>query len=162
MNTDELRKRFPDEKACRDFFESVRWSNGRRCPHCQCSRSYPLNGKTSRPGLYECARCKKQFTVTTGTPMHSTKLPLWKWIQSIYFMVSSSKGVSSVVLGRMVGISQKSAWKVGHAVRLMMAAPSGTAPMLSGIVELDEKYLGGKPRYREGVSHRRGRGTQKQ
>ena len=162
MNTDQLREQFPDEAACREFFEAVIWSDGRKCPHCQFHRSYALRGQSSRPGLYECGWCKRQFTVTTGTPMHSTKLALWKWLLTIYYMINSSKGVSSVVLGKWVGVSQKTAWKMGHAVRQMMAACSQGQPLLNGIVELDEKYLGGKPRFQQGVVHKRGRGTNKQ
>ena len=162
MNVDEFRSRFPDEDSCRSFFESVLWPNGRVCPHCSCSKSYPLTGKASRTGLYECARCKKQFTVTTKTPMHSTKLPLWKWLLAMYYMVNSSKGISSVYLAKWVGISQRSAWKLGHAIRCMMEPGSELLPPLSGIVELDEKYIGGKPRFERGVKHKRGRGTEKQ
>ena len=80
MNIDQLRARFPDENACRQFFESVIWQHGRICPHCQCPKSYPISGISARAGLYECAKCKRQFTVTCKTPMHSTKLPLWKWL----------------------------------------------------------------------------------
>jgi hypothetical protein len=91
--------------------------------------------------------------------MHSTKLPLWKWLQAIYLIVNSSKGVSSVFLGRYLGISQPAAWRMGHAIRHMMT------PMLSakltGVVELDETYVGGNPRYQPGVQNKRGRGTRK-
>ena len=162
MNIDQLRKRFADENACRRFFESIIWLNGRHCPHCHGAKSYRIEGKSARAGLYECAQCKRQFTVTTKTPMHSTKLPLWKWLMAMYLMVNSSKGVSSVFLAKWVGISQKSAWKLGHAIREMMAPGSELQPALSGIVELDEKYLGGKPRFEHGVKHKRGRGTKKQ
>ena len=162
MNIDELKKQVPDETSCRQFFERLIWAAGRLCPHCQYSRSYPLNGASSRFGLYECARCKRQFTVTTKTPMHSTKLPLWKWLLAMYLMTNSSKGISSVYLGKLIGISQKSAWKLGHAIREMMAPDSDLVPVLSGIVELDEKYIGGKPRCQDGVIHKRGKGTQKQ
>jgi len=80
----------------------------------------------------------------------------------MYFMVNSSKGVSSVFLGKWLGVAQRTAWKMGHAVReLMEPGPDGQPP-LSGIVELDEKYLGGKPRYQQGVTHKRGKGTEKQ
>ncbi|MEX1326078.1 MAG: transposase [Desulfobacterales bacterium] len=58
MNTDQLRARFPDESACRQFFESIIWQNGRVCPNCACEKSYPIREKTSRPGLYECDECK--------------------------------------------------------------------------------------------------------
>ena len=162
MNIDQFRKRFADESACRHFFKSILWRNGRYCPHCYCSKSYALSGQSVRTGLYECAQCKRQFTVTTKTPMHSTKLPLWKWLLAMYYIINSSKGVSSVYLGKWVGISQKSAWKLGHAVRKMMDPGSELVPALQGIVELDEKYIGGKPRYEHGVTHKRGRGTQKQ
>ena len=162
MNIDQLKERFPDESSCRRFFESIIWKNGRLCPHCFSNRSYRIGGASARPGLYECGMCKRQFTVTTKTPMHSTKLPLWKWILLIYYMVHSSKGISSVYLGRLVGISQKSAWKVAHAVREMMDPGSEFVPALSEIVELDEKYVGGKPRYEHGVVHKRGKGTEKQ
>lgn len=80
MNIDELRKQIPDEGSCRKFFEKTIWPDGRFCPHCYCSHSYRLKGVSCRPGLYECAQCKRQFTVTTKTPMHGTKLPLWKWL----------------------------------------------------------------------------------
>ena len=94
--------------------------------------------------------------------MHSTKLPLWKWLLAMYLIVNSSKGISSVYLGKLVGISQKSSWKLGHAIRLMMDPGSEFVPALSGIVELDEKYIGGKPRYQKGVVHKRGKETAKQ
>ena len=162
MNIDQFRKRFADKSTCRHFFESVLWRNGRYCPHCYCTKSYRLSGKSTRAGLYECAQCKKQFTVTTKTPMHSTKLPLWKWLIAMYYIANSSKGVSSVFLGHWIGISQKSAWKLGHAIRKMMDPGSELVPALQGIVELDEKYIGGKPRYQHGVKHKRGRGTKKQ
>ena len=162
MNTDQLRENFPDETACRTFFESVIWQKGRICPHCFCEKSYHISGKTSRSGLYECDKCKRQFTVTTKTPMHSTKLHLWKWLQAMYYIANSSKGISSVFLAKWIGVSQKTAWKMGHAIREMMDPGTENQPVLSGIVELDEKYLGGKPRYKKGVKHKRGKGTEKQ
>ena len=162
MNTDQLRDRFPDENACRSFFESIIWRNGRICPHCGFERSYHLSGKTCRAGLYECGRCKGQFTVTTKTPLHSTKLSLWKWLLAMYYIVNSSKGVSSVFLAKWIGVTQKTAWKLGHAVREMMDPSAEGEPILSGTVELDEKYFGGKPRHKVGVRYKSGKGTKKQ
>ncbi len=162
MNIDQLRDRFPNDKACRDFFESIIWRNGRCCPHCGYTKSCQLRGANLPSGTYECYGCKRQFRVTTKTPMHCTKLPLWKWLQAMYFIVNSSKGISSVVLARWLGVTQTTAWKMGHAIRAMMQSSADTAPLLSGIVELDEKYLGGKPRCEPGVHHKRGRGTAKQ
>ena len=108
--------------------------------------------------------CPVQAAIHGDKP-HSNaqhKLPLWKWLLAMYYMVNSSKGVSSIFLAKWVGISQKSAWKLGHAIRKMMDPGAELLPALSGIVELDEKYIGGKPRYEHGVKHKRGRGTQKQ
>jgi len=158
MDIDQLREQIPDEINCRKFFEKLIWAKGRLCPHCQCSRSYPLSGISSRPGLYECAQCKRQFTVTTRTP----KLPLWKWLLAIYYMINSSKGISSVFLGRLIGVKQSSAWKMGHAIRLMMTSWSGELPALSGVIEMDDKFIGGKPRHHYGVRHKKGKATAKQ
>jgi hypothetical protein len=80
---------------------------------------------------------------------------------AMYFMVNSSKGVSSVFLAKWIGVRQKTAWKVGHAIRALMKAHGDAIGPLDGIVELDEKYLGGKPRFEQGVIHPRGKGTNK-
>lgn len=162
MNIDQLRDGFPDENACRDFFESVTWPDGRQCPHCGNLKSYDLRSTCVGPGTYECGQCKRQFRVTTKTPMDSTKLPLWKWLQAMYYIVNSSKGVFSVFLAKWIGVSQPTAWKMGHAIREMMSPVSKGRPPLDGIVEIDEKYFGGKPRYKPGVIHKGGRGTSKQ
>ena len=162
MNIDHLREKFPNEPVCRQFIESVIWRAGRRCPHCGHSKSCRRHGVHLRAGVYECYRCKRQFTVTTKTPLPSTKLPLWKWLQAMYYIVNSSKGISSVVLARWLGVTQPTAWKLGHCIRAMMDQGSHTAALLNGVVEVDEKYLGGKPRFTPGVKHKRGHGTPKQ
>jgi transposase-like protein len=151
MNIDQLRAKFPNENGCWQFLESIIWRHSRICPHFQCQKSYSIRGASARAGLYECAQCKRQFTITTQTPMHSTKLPLWKWLLAMYYMINSSKGISSVILAKWVGISQKSALKLGNAVREIMDPDFENLPTLSCIVELDEKYVGGKPRYQEGA-----------
>lgn len=162
MTITELRKQFPDEASCRLFFETIIWVSGRICPHCGSEKSWAIKGESARVGLYECSGCGLQFTVTTKTPMHSTKLTLWIWLLAMYLISSSSKGISSVVLGRLIGTTQKTAWKLGHAVRAMMASVPTELPQLMGVVELDEKYLGGRPRFQEGVKHKCGKGTSKQ
>jgi len=162
MNIDQLREQIPDETSCRKFFEKLIWPDGRLCPHCKCSHSYILRGRSSRVGLYECAKCKRQFTVTTKTPMHSTKLSLWKWLLAIYYILNSSKGISSVFLSRLIGVKQSTAWKMGHAIRLMMDSWANQLPLLSGTIEMDEKFLGGKPRHHYGVRHKGGKASAKQ
>jgi len=162
MTIDELKEMLPTEQACRSYLEHAIWCNGRVCPHCGCLDSWELNGKTTRPGLYECSGCHGHFTVTTKTPMHATKLPLWTWLLAMYYILGSSKGVSSVILSRLIGVSQKTAWKLGHAIREMRDMSHEAFPAVGGVVEIDEKYLGGKPRKEKGVTHKRGKGTSKQ
>jgi transposase-like protein len=162
MIIDQLREQIPDEASCRKFFEKLIWPTGRICPHCGHNKSYRLSGTTTRTGLYECAYCKGQFTVTTKTPMHSTKLPLWKWLLAIYFTLNSSKGISSVFMARLIGVHQSTAWKMGHSIRQMMQCWTAELPPLKGIIEMDEKFFGGKPRHHYGRRHKSGKATKKQ
>lgn len=160
MNMDQLRQQFPDEATCRQFFEAVRWPTGRLCPHCGFDASYKITDNHQYHGRYECKRCKRHFTVTTKSALHSTKLPLWKWLQAMYLIVSSSKGISSVVMARLTGVTQPTAWRMGHVIRQMMDPDCYDAALLQGIVELDETYVGGKPP--SNVLNKRGKGTSKQ
>jgi transposase-like protein len=161
MNVEQLRSVFPDEASCRAFFEAVIWPDGPVCPHCHSRKAWRLTSASARPGLLECSACHRQFTVTTRTPFHSTKLSLWIWVQVMYSLVCSSKGASSVAIATWVGVSQKTSWKMLHALRALMDVHQNILPMLHGVVELDEKYLGGKPRFQQGVKHKRGHGTAK-
>lgn len=153
--------KMPSSDDARRFFEDLMWSDGRFCPHCGGLRSTELKGTSHRSGLYQCNECRGQFTITTKTPMHATKLDLRIWIAAIYTVLNSSKGISSVVLARLVGINQKAAWKIGHAIREMMREGHGDFPALAGIVEVDETYVGGAPKYKKGVKNKRGKGTKK-
>ena len=161
MNVEQLRQQFPDELSCREFFETILWPDGPVCPHCHEQKAWRIGGESAREGLLECAICRQQFTVTTKTPFHATKLTLWVWIQAMYSLVNSSKGVSSVYVANWLGVSQKTAWRMLHVLRLLMATYQHSIPKLSGVVELDEKYIGGRPRFQHGVKHKRGRGTSK-
>ena len=151
----------PSSDDARRFLEDLMWCDGRVCPHCGGVRSTELNGSSHRPGLYQCNECRGQFSITTKTPMHATKLDLRVWLAAIYTVLNSSKGISSVVLARMIGVSQKCAWKIGHAIREMMREDYATRPMLAGIVEVDETSVGGAPKYKKGVKNKRGKGTKK-
>ena len=133
---------FPDEDAARAWFERSRWPLGPECYHCGAIGQAAYMPKTK---FWHCKECKKQFSVTAGTPMHRTHLPLLTWAHAIYLIVSSSKGISAVKLGEMLGISYPSAWHLGHRVRTMMAEAN---PILSGVVEIDEMYAGAPPRKR--------------
>lgn len=162
MNIDQLNAQFATDSVCRRFFEAARWPAGRICPHCSFTISYKIRVKDPQVDRYECKRCKRHFTVTTKTALHSTKLPLRKWLQAMYLIVSSSKGISSVVLARLIGVTQPTAWRMGHAIRQMMDPERSDAGMLHGVVELDEKFIGGTPQPKAGVVHKRGKGTDKQ
>jgi transposase-like protein len=133
---------FPDEDAARAWFEKSRWPHGPECPKCG---SVGHSSWLKTPRRWNCIACHHQFSVTAGTPMHRTHLPLLTWAHAIYLIVSSSKGISAVKLGEMLGISYPAAWHLGHRVRAMMAEAN---PILSGVVEIDEMYAGAPARKR--------------
>lgn len=97
---------FPNEEACRKYFESVRFINGDFCPHCKHDKIMRFSGGVR----YRCASCKQDFTIKTGTLFGESKLPLQKWFIAIYLLTTSKKGISSIELAEQVGVSQKTAW----------------------------------------------------
>ncbi|WP_095204766.1 IS1595 family transposase [Mesorhizobium carmichaelinearum] len=142
---------FSDEDHCRRLLEGMVWPDGRVCPACGYKRSIAIAGRDmgkrrARPGLYQCSSgdCRFQFTVTTHTPLHSTKLPLRTWLKAMWLLLQSDKGLSSVRLAETLGVSQPTAWRIGHALRLMVAREN----MLAGTVEIDHFHLGSRPRKR--------------
>jgi transposase-like protein len=141
---------FTDEAKARAYFEEQHWPNGPVCPHCgETERVYRLNGKAHRPGLVHCNACEGQFTVTTGTVMESSHLPLTKWALAFRLMASSKKGISAHQLHRSLGITYKAAWFMAHRIRAAMT-PADPAP-LGGpetIVEVDETEIGKSPKSR--------------
>jgi transposase-like protein len=168
-----LAKHFADADGAREFLETIRWPNGAICPHCGSVEAYKLTAKEGsktpvRKGVYKCKACRKQFTVTVGTIFEDSRIPLNKWLYAIFMMCSSKKGVSAHQLHRTLGITYKSAWFMCHRIRYAMSQ-SPLAEKLSGIVEVDETYVGGKPRKenkpqgseKEVKKNKRGRGTDK-
>ena len=127
----------------RQFLETLRWPNGAVCPHCKKQEVVAVAG--GRNGLYNCRRCRRQFTVTVGTIFEGSHLPLSKWVQAFHLVCSSKKGMSALQLSRMLGITYKSAWHMAHRIRYVMRPPRLT-PKLSQTVEVDETFVGGKPR----------------
>jgi transposase-like protein len=139
---------FHDETKAREWLEARLWPNGPVCPHCGVVDSATLmKGKTTRPGLYQCNACREPFTVTVGTLYERSKVPLNKWLAATHLMMASKKGMSALQVGRMLGLSKKTAWFVCHRIRESLRE---TKPdMLGGsgmIVEADETYVGGKER----------------
>lgn len=135
----DLVRMFPDDQAATVWFESVRWSAGRTCGHCKSSRTKSV--PNSLPMPYHCSDCRKYFSVRTGTVMQRSKLGLQKWAFGVYLMSTCLKGVSSMKLHRDLGITQKTAWMMGQKIR---EAWTGKTTPLSGTVEVDEAFIGGK------------------
>ena len=140
----ELRRRFQRSGWALRLFEWLRWPDGRFCPECGCDDHLPIKGR-QETGLYHCRDCRKQFSATSGTPLHKTKLPIETWMEAAFLIASSSKGVSSIILAQQLGVQQKTAWKMGHAIRMMMRPPEDE-PKLSGVVEMDDMALGEEPK----------------
>lgn len=145
----ELGAHFADEDKAREYLEFLRWGNaGPVCPRCGGDNPYRLTPKADsktpgRRGLLKCRACRKQFTVTVGTVFEDSHVKLTKWIQAIYLIGASKKGISAHQLHRMLGVTYRAAWFMAHRLRYAMEAGSLTAP-LSGVVEVDEAYVGGK------------------
>jgi transposase-like protein len=149
------------ETEARECFERLRWENGVECSHCQSNKITKLSGEKHREGLYQCNNCQGQFTVMTGTVMEDSHIPLKKWLMAYHLMSSSKKGVSALQLKRDLGLgSYETAWFLAHRVRFAMSQES-TKKMLKGTIEVDETYVGGKPRKGNNGESKRGRGTKK-
>jgi transposase-like protein len=127
MASDLQNPAFHDDDKAREALEAIRWPDGAFCPHCGNSDPDKIakgEGKASRPGLYYCAACNGQFTVTVGTVMERSKIPLSKWLLAMHLMGASKKGISALQLQRMLGVTYKSAWFLCHRIREAM----GTTP----------------------------------
>jgi transposase-like protein len=145
--------RFHDPIAALEHVEAVLWPNGPVCPHCgTMDRIYALKGKSTKPGVRKCGHCKKLFTVTVGTIMESSHIPLNKWLQAIHLLCSSKKGISSHQLHRTLEVTYKTAWFMSHRIREAMQ--DGSLAPLGGnnAVEADEAFIGRK----EGVETPKG------
>ena len=136
-------RHFGDLVNCHDFLVSLRWSKGVRCPHCDSDKVGKFSGKRM---VSNCKNCKKQFTVKVGTIFEDSPLGLDKWIPAVWLIVNAKNGISSCELARTLGVTQKTAWHMGHRIRKAVHAGNFGAK-LSGIVEVDETFIGGKARF---------------
>ena len=133
----EFQSRFPDEAACVAYLVAARWPQGFVCPACGRNKAWQLQTKA---WTWECAGCGKQTSVTAGTIMHHSKLPLTTWFWAAYLMATHSNGISALQLQRQLALgSYKSAWLMAAKLRRSMVAPDRS--MLAGLVEVDETEI---------------------
>ncbi len=138
---------YHDNDKAREHLEALLWSEGPTCPRCGVigDRITKLKGKSTRPGVYKCKDCRKPFTVTVGTVMERSKVPLSKWVLAAQLMASSKKGMSALQLQRMIGTNYEPAWFLFHRLRECANEPTpGPLGGANKIVEADETYVGGK------------------
>jgi transposase-like protein len=161
------------EDQARETFERIRWPNGPTCPHCGSveniikfrpivERPESAKHQQARPGVWKCNACGGQFTVTVNTVMESSHIPMRLWLMAFTIMCSAKKGISALQMQRQLGIgSYRTAWFLCHRIREAKKREP-LAGLLSGTVEVDETYVGGKPRKEAGAPKAtRGRGTKK-
>jgi transposase/transposase-like protein len=139
-NLKDVMRKFNTEEKCRKFLIEKRWNGKPVCPYCGCDRSYFIdNGKRIK-----CAnnKCYKKYSVTLGTVMEASNIPLTTWLPAMYIIIAHKKGISSVQLAKDLGVTQKTAWFMNHRIREYLKENS--PEMLSGTVEIDETYMGKK------------------
>jgi transposase-like protein len=139
---------YHDDNAAREHLEKVLWPDGPNCPRCGVmgDRITKLKGKSTRPGVYKCKDCRKPFSVTVGTIMESSHIPLHKWVLATQLMASSKKSMSAHQLHRMLGTNYETAWFLFHRLREAANDVNGSGPLggYNKVVEADETFVGGK------------------
>lgn len=140
MSVTKFTELYGTQALCEAALEKCRWHDGFACPMCTCKEHYVVwhgKGKT-----FQCQSCRSQTTLTSGTIFHSTKLPLTKWFQAMYFLTQAKNNVSALELMRLVGVCYRTAWRLKHKILEVMAERE-SARQLDGRVEVDDAYLGG-------------------
>lgn len=136
ISTFELFAMFPDAESARAYLEERLWPEGPKCPVCGLGERITAR----KAGFYRCNQCKEDFTVRTGTIFERSHIPLHKWLYAMYLLVTARKGISSMLLSKEIGITQKSAWFMLHRLR---EACGPNLDKLRGVIEIDETYIGG-------------------
>ncbi|HCT43895.1 MAG: DDE transposase [Phycisphaerae bacterium] len=161
---EELPAACASEEAAVEFLENKRWGECEYCPKCGCVDVYKMTkrGSDERNAryLWRCRDCNKQYTVRTGTIYEESLIPLHKWCRAYWEACACKNGVSALELSRKIQVSYKTALFMMHRIRWAMAEDFTKPPKMTGTVEADETYVGGKPRYKG--KNKRGRGTKKQ
>ncbi|MDZ4746774.1 MAG: IS1595 family transposase [bacterium] len=139
----DLHHRFPTEQSCFDYIEEKRWGRKPQCPRCTSEKAAKFTTGKYAGKLWYCNGCKKQFTVKIGTVFEDSAIPLLKWFHAIWICTAHKKGIASTQLAKDIGVTQKTAWHMLGRIRLMMSHGS-MEKTLSGTIEVDETYVGGK------------------
>src|ERR1700675_1398570 len=148
MKLIDVPKAFATDEMCLAYLEAKRWPHGVRCPVCGAKEVSTINRKAKsknvRAQLYQCLEktCKSQFSATSGTIFHDSHLGLGKWFMAIALMIDAKKGMSALQLQGHLGVNYRTAWYLAHRIREAMNEPDGLK--LTGTVEIDETYIGGK------------------
>src|SRR5882757_4532659 len=140
MDLRKLMEAFDTKAECREYLEGLRWPKGLSCPRCKGETI----SRIQKRDQFDCDSCRYQFSVMSGTIFHDSHLPLIKWFAAVYLLCESRKGMSANQLKRMLGISYKTAWYLCHRIRHAMKRAN--VEKLTGTVEVDETYVGGKAR----------------
>ena len=156
MNIIQIFQQFPTQKDCIAHLERARWGETPKCPYCQSERT------TRNAGRHYCYNCKTSFSVTVGTIFHRTHLPLQKWFLAIALMLNAKKGISALQLSRDIEVNKNTGWRINMQIRKAMTQRD-QRDLLTGVVEMDETWIGGKPRKGKNDDQppKRGRGTKK-
>ncbi len=153
----ELASRYPTDDAARMFLEEQRWHGQPVCPYCGTLVHQHKHHHKGEQGYYHCSTCNQVYTVRTGTIFERSHIGLAKWLFALYYILTARKGVSSLQLSKHLGITQKSTWFMLQRIRTAMSAGS---IKLSGTVEIDEAYIGGKESNKhESKKLKQGRGS---
>jgi transposase-like protein len=159
MNLLEATKRWPTPEAAMNHLEKVRWSGRPICPYCKSEKTCVHASKDKKMPRWQCETCHKAFSATVGTIFHHTHLPLSTWFLAIVIMLNAKKNVSNAQLGRGLGLPYKTAWSLALRIREAMLTDPEQKRLFHGIVEMDETYVGGRPR--KGNTGSSGGGTNK-
>ena len=158
MNTIKVAQTFITDAECLEYLCNLRWNKNPECPYCRHDKVSHKREANRRPRM-QCHSCRKSFSPTVNTIMHKTKIPLTKWFIAVSMIVEAKKGISSRQLARHLDLPVKTSYALSQKIRKGLLGNS--SPILSGIVEIDECYLGGKARI-PAMKSKRGRGTSKQ